>query len=87
MEKQSGNTDFIVDIFPCTSKYLVWSYRESIKTVKYSGFCEKLFSENDFDTVLATFCCYEYSANASEVVRKIATDQNDDHITNALRVL
>ena len=65
----------------------MWSYSESIKTVKYSGFCEKLLSENDFDTGLATFCCYEYSANVSEVVRKIATDQNDDHITNSLRVL
>ena len=55
--------------------------------MKYSGFCEKLLSENDSDTVLVTFCCYEYSANASEVVQKIATDQNDYHITNALRVL
>ena len=39
--------------------------------------CEELFSENDFEAVLATFCCYGYGANASEVVQKIATDQKD----------
>ena len=25
-----------------------------------AGFCEKLLSENDFETVLISFCCYEY---------------------------
>ena len=30
---------------------------------------------NDFEAILATFCCYEYSANASEEVQKITTDQ------------
>ena len=28
---------------------------------------------------LATFCCYDYGANASEAVEKIATDQKDYH--------
>ena len=39
----------------------------------------ELFSENDFETVLVTFCCYDYDANASEAVQKIATDQKDYH--------
>ena len=41
--------------------------------------CEELFSENDFEAVLAIFGCYDYGANASEAVRKIATDQKDYH--------
>ena len=56
-----------------------WPYREYIKTAKNRDFCEELLSENDFEVVLATFCCYEYGANASEAVQKIATDQNDYH--------
>ena len=28
-------------------------------------------------TLLVTFCCYEYGANASEAVQKIAIDQKD----------
>ena len=39
--------------------------------------CEELLSENNFEAVLATFRCYEYGANASEAVQKIATDQKD----------
>ena len=60
-------------------KYGGWSYREYIKTAKNGGFCEVLLYENDFEAVLATFCCYEYGANASEAVQKIATDQKDYH--------
>ena len=25
-----------------------------------AGFCEELLTENDFETVLISFCCYEY---------------------------
>ena len=46
-------------------KYLGWSYGEYIKTAKYVGFCGELEGENDFEAVLATFCCYNYGANAS----------------------
>ena len=60
-------------------KYLGCPYREYIKTVKNDGFYEELLSENDFEAVLATFCCYDYGANASEAVQKIATDQKDYH--------
>ena len=31
--------------------------------------------ENDFEAILTTFCCYDFGANASEAVQKIATDQ------------
>ena len=45
-----------------------------IITAKNGDFCEKLLSENDFAAVLATFCCYDHGAKASETVQKIATD-------------
>ena len=43
-------------------------------TAKNSSFCEELPCENDFEAVLATFCCYDYGANVSEAVQKIAAD-------------
>ena len=47
---------------------------------KNGGVCEELLSESDFEAVLATFCCYDYGANASEVVQKIITnDQKEYH--------
>ena len=36
-----------------------------------------LLSENDFEAVLATSCCYDYGDNASEPIQEIATDQKD----------
>ena len=47
------------------------------KNNKNGGFCEELRSGNNFDAVLATFCCYDYGVNASEEVQMIATDQKD----------
>ena len=47
--------------------------------------CEELLSKNGLETVLATFCCYDYGDNASEAVQKKATDQK--MIANPLRVL
>ena len=39
---------------------------ERIHQNSQSGdFCEELLCENDFEAVLANFCCYEYGANAS----------------------
>ena len=63
-------------------KYLGWPDREYIKAKKKKkekngGFCEDLLIENDFETVLVTFCCYDDGGNASEAVRKIATDQKE----------
>ena len=49
--------------------------------------CEELFSENAFEAVLATFCCYGYGANASESVQKIATNQRDQHKCSSCSLL
>ena len=54
--------------FRLNLKYLGCPYREYIKTVKNGGFCEELLSKSDFEAVLATFCCHDYGANASEAV-------------------
>ena len=56
-------------------KYQGWQYREHIKTLKNGGFCEEWLSEDDFEAVSATFCCYDYRANASEAVQKKPTDK------------
>ena len=37
-----------------------------------------MLSQNYFETVLATFCCYDHGANASEEVQKMATDQKEN---------
>ena len=37
-----------------------------------------MLSTNDFEALLANFYSYDYGANASETVQKIATDQKDD---------
>ena len=63
--------------FSSNLKLLEWPYRAYIKTEKNGGFCEGLLSENSFEGVLTTFCCYEYDANASEAVQRIATDQKE----------
>ena len=60
-------------------KYPRWPYREYFTTAKNGGFSEDLLSENGLETVLATFCCYDYGANASKAVQNIATDQKDYH--------
>ena len=39
--------------------------------------CEELLTENDFEAVLVTFCCYDFGAKASEAVQKIAADQKE----------
>ena len=55
----------------------MWPYRAYIKIAKNSEFCEDLLSENDFEAVVATFCCYDYGAKASEAVQKITADQKE----------
>ena len=37
--------------------------------------CELMLSEHNLEAVLATFYCYDYSANASEPGQKFASDQ------------
>ena len=43
------------------------------KTAKNGSFSEELLSENDFEAVLANFCCYDYGANTYEALQKIRT--------------
>ena len=54
-----------------------WPQREYTKTAKNGNFCEEFLSENDLEALLATFCCYDYGANASEAVQNIAIDQKE----------
>ena len=56
-----------------------WPYRTYIETAKNGGCYEELLSENDFEAVLASFCCFDHDVNASEAVQKIATDQKEFH--------
>ena len=48
-----------------------------IKTAKIGNFWEELLNENDLESILVTFCCYDHGAKASEAVPKIATDQKE----------
>ena len=57
--------------FRLNLKYLGWSYRVYIKTAKNGDFWEEFRSENDFEAILATFCCYDHCAKASEAVLKM----------------
>ena len=63
--------------FCLSLKYLGLPYGAYIKTAKNSNFCEELLIENDFEALLATFCCYDHVAKPSEAVQKIATDQEE----------
>ena len=54
-----------------------WPYRAYTKTAKNDNFCEELVSENDFEAISVTFCCYDHSAKASEAVQNIAADQKE----------
>ena len=42
-------------------------------------FSEEFLSENDFEAVLATFCCYDYGDSAAKAVQVIVTDQKYYH--------
>ena len=72
-QKECLETRVVLSIFSFSP------YREYINTAKNGGFCEELVSENHFETVLANFCWYDYRANASEAVQKIAADQKNCH--------
>ena len=50
-----------------------------IKIAKNGGFYVELVSENDFEAVLTTFCCYDHGTTTSEAVQKIVTDQKEYH--------
>ena len=42
-------------------------------------FVRNLLGENEFEAVLAIFCCYDHGAKTSEAVQKITTDQKEYH--------
>ena len=43
------------------------------------AFSEDFLSGDDFEALLAIFCCYDYGANNSEAVEEIATDEKGYH--------
>ena len=47
--------------------------------------CEELLNENDFETVSATLCCFDYCLKPSEAAQKTAADEK--MITNTICVL
>ena len=57
--------------FCLSLKYLGWPYKAYIKTAKKGDFWEELLSKNDFEAVLATFCCFDHGAKASEAVHRV----------------
>ena len=73
----SGNTGSTVNIFAWT--WNIWGGRteHTSKQQKILTFVKKLLIESDFEVVLATFCCCDYGAKASEAVQKITTDQKE----------
>ena len=42
-----------------------------------AAFSEDFLNEDDFEDVLATFCCHDQSANAFEAIENIARDQKE----------
>ena len=75
-QKNSLETQVVLLIFSLEleiSGVAVQRIYTSNKTAKNGSFCEELLSENDFEAVLANFCCYDYGANTSEAVQKIST--------------
>ena len=45
------------------------------KTAQNGDFWKELLSGNDFESVLATFCCYDHGTKTSEAIQKIDKDQ------------
>ena len=63
---------------------LTWNFRigptrNTWKQQKLTGFSEEFLRKNNFEAVIATFCCYDYGVNAFEAIEKIVTDQKDYH--------
>ena len=82
MERWSRNTSLTVDIFAWTWNFWGGGTENTSKQRKIVAFiCEELLSENDFEAVSATFCCYDHGANASSEELQIKS------ITNAPRAL
>ena len=57
-----------------------------LETANNGTFCEELLSENEFESVLVNFCCYDCGTNASGAVQKISTSTLELY-TNSLKQL
>ena len=66
-----------VDIFDWTLNVWGGGIEHTSKQQQNGNFCQELLSKNEFEAILATFCCYEHSAKASEAVQKVTTDQKE----------
>ena len=64
--KNSLETRDVLLIFPFEYETSVVAVQRIHQNSKEGGFYEEVIRENDFEAVLATFCCYDYGANASE---------------------
>ena len=71
--------NLLIYLFSLELEICVVAVQRIHQNSKNGGFCEELLSENDFEAVLANFCCHDHCVNASEAVQKIATDQQDYH--------
>ena len=72
--RKIGNTGRIDDTFAWTWNFWGDRTRNTSKQWEMAAFSEEFLSEKDVEAVLATFCCYDYGANAYETVEKIVTD-------------
>ena len=66
MERQPGNTEILL-IFLLELKVSGMAVQRIYQNNEKWWILWGLLSENDFEAVLATFSCYDYSANTSEV--------------------
>ena len=64
--KNSLETRDVLLIFPFEYETSVVAVQRIHQNSKEGGFYEEV--ENDFEAFLATFCCYDYGANASEAL-------------------
>ena len=50
-------------------------------------FCGELLSENDFESALVNFCCYDCGTNASDAVQKISTSTLELYTSSLKRLI
>ena len=66
--KNSLETRDVLLIFPFEYETSVVVVQRIHQNSKEGGFSVEVLRENDFEAFLATFCCYDYGANASEAL-------------------
>ena len=62
MQKDSLETRAVLLIFLLELEISGVTVQSIHQNSKNDYFCEELLSENDFETVSATFCCYDHDA-------------------------